>query len=232
MNRARGKESGARIDWLPWGLSIFGACCAVFVLVRGVLPERAVNRELVQRVTRLESDLTRTRQDAVGDLARANDQLAQQALAARAEVGAVREQERLHATRDAALRDLGQSLAAEIGAQDVLLQERAGELAVVIRERLMFYGASSLIESKGKRLLRQLAASIHRLPPDQVYRIAAQTERQERAIARYLEVNGRVPRAQLAMSAGAMSAGATGPSRASTGRAAGTVEFVLVSRKR
>ncbi|HWO11969.1 MAG TPA: hypothetical protein VNN80_20890 [Polyangiaceae bacterium] len=226
MNRARGKEPGARIDWLPWGLSIFGACCAVFVLVRGVLPERAVNRELVQRVTRLESDLTRTRQDAIVDLTRVKDQLEQQTLTARAEVSAIREQERLHTVREAALRDLAQSLALEIGARDVLLQERGSELAVVIRERLMFYGASSLIESKGKRFLRQVAASIHRLPPDQVYRITAQTERQARSIARYLEVTGRVPRAQL------VTGGVPAASRASSGRAGGTVEIVLASPKR
>src|SRR5690349_25014148 len=94
MNRARGRESTSRIDWLPWGLSIFGAICAVFVLVRGVLPERAANRELVERVTRLESDLSRTRQDATSGLVRAKEQLEQQELAARAEIGIAREQER------------------------------------------------------------------------------------------------------------------------------------------
>ena len=226
MNRGRGKELGTRIDWLPWGLSIFGACCAVFVLVRGVLPERAVNRELVQRVARLEGDLSRARQDTVSGLTRAKDQLVQQELAARAEIGIARDQERLRIAREAARRDLSQALTAEIGAQNVWIEERESELVVVIRERLMFYGGSSLIEQKGKRLLRELAASIHRLSAEQVYRVAAPTEKQERSIARYLENVGRVPRAQLA------TAGSPPASAAGAGRASGTVEIVLVPRER
>ena len=222
MNRARGKESTTRIDWLPWGLSIFGAVCAVFVLVRGVLPERAVNRELVQRVERLESDLSRARQDTISGLARAKEQLAQQELAARAEIGIAREQERMRLVREAARRDLGQALAAEIGNQNVTLQERGENLVVVIRERLMFYGGSSLIEQKGKRLLREIAASIHRLPADQVYRVAAQTEKQERSVARYLENQGHVPRTQLT------TAGGSSPSGARAGRTPGSVEIHLV----
>ena len=222
MNRARGKESTTRIDWLPWGLSIFGAVCAVFVLVRGVLPERAVNRELVQRVERLEGDLSRARQEAVNGVVRAKDQLAQQELAARAEIGIARDQERLRLARELARRDLGQALATEIGGQNVTLQERGGNLIVVIRERLMFYGGSSLIEQKGKRLLRELASSIHRLPADQVYRVSAQTEKQERSVARYLENQGHVPRTQLA-TAGAPPADGTG-----AGRPPGTVEIQLI----
>jgi hypothetical protein len=222
MNRARGKESTTRIDWLPWGLSVFGAVCAVFVLVRGVLPERAVNRELVQRVERMESDLARARQEAISGLARAKDQLAQQEQAARAEIGIAREQERQRLARELARRDLGQALATEIGAQNVMLQERGGNLVIVVRERLMFYGGSSLIEQKGKRLLREIASSIHRLPADQVYRVAAQTEKQERSVARYLENQGHVPRTQLA------TAGASAASGAAAGRPPGTVEIHLV----
>ena len=119
MYRRRGNEPSSSIDWLPWGLSIFGAFCAVFVLVRGVLPERSANRELVQQVATLETDLSRARQDSMEDLARAEEKLAQQALATQAEVNAARDQERLRAARESARRDLGQSLASEIAAGDV-----------------------------------------------------------------------------------------------------------------
>src|SRR5688572_6592833 len=130
MNQRRGNASTS-IDWLPWGLSVFGAFCAVFVLIKGVLPERSANRELVQQVTRLETDLSRIRQDAEAELARARDKLAQQELSTQAEVNAAREQERLRAAKDAARRDLGQSLAAQIESGDVALDERAGELVLL-----------------------------------------------------------------------------------------------------
>jgi hypothetical protein len=224
MNRRRGNAPSSSIDWLPWGLSVFGAFCAVFVLIKGVLPERSANRELVQQVTRLETDLSRIKQDADAELARARDQLAQQALSTQAEVNAAREQERMRAAKDAARRDFGQSLAAQIDAGDVALDDRAGELVVVVRDKLLFAGSSSQIEPKGRRMLRELAASMRRLPAEQVYRIGGKSEKQQRAIARYLEFAGRVPHAQLA------TAGA--PATAGPSSQPGNVEIVLVLRRR
>jgi hypothetical protein len=221
MYRRRGNEPSSSIDWLPWGLSIFGALCAVFVLVRGVLPERSANRELVQQVARLETDLTRAKQEASDDLTRAKDKLAQQALATQAEVNAAREQERLRAAREGARRDLGQSLATEIAAGDVVIGERAGELALVVRDKLLFSGSSSSIDPKGRRLLREIAASIHRLPAEQVYRIGGKSEKHQRAVARFLEFAGRVPHAQLTTA---------GPTPAASGEQG--IEIVLVLRKR
>ena len=223
MNRRRGSGPSS-IDWLPWGLSVFGATCAVFVLVKGVLPERSANRELVQQVARLETDLSRIKQDAQAEVARAEDKLAQQALATQAEVNAAREQERLRAAKDAARRDFGQSLAPQIDSGDVVIEERAGELVLVIREKLLFAGTSSQVEPKGRRVLRELAASIHRLPAEQVYRIGGKSEKQQRAISRYLEFAGRVPHAQLS------TAGA--PAVAGPSSQPGSVEIVLVLRKR
>ena len=155
MNRRQGNEPSSRIDWLPWGLSVFGASCAVFVLVKGVLPERSANRELVQQVARLEGDLSRIREDARDEVSRARDKLAQQALATQAEVNAAREQERLRAAKDAARRDFGRSLAQYIDGGDVALDERAGDLVLVVRERLLFPGPTSQVDPKGRRFLQQ-----------------------------------------------------------------------------
>lgn len=223
MNRRRGSGPSS-IDWLPWGLSVFGATCAVFVLVKGVLPERSANRELVQQVARLETDLSRIKQEALAEVTRAQDKLAQQAMTTQAEVNTAREQERLRAAKDAARRDFGQSLAPQIDAGDVVIEERAGELVLSIREKLLFAGTSSQVEPKGRRFLRELAASIHRLPAEQVYRIGGKSEKQQRAISRYLEFAGRVPHAQLA------TAGA--PASAGPSSQPGSVEIVLVLRKR
>lgn len=220
MNGRRGNGPSSSIDWLPWGLSVFGAFCAVFVLVKGVLPERNANGELVQQVARLETDVSRIKQEADAEVARARDELAQQALSSQAELKAAREQERLRAAKEAARRDLGRSLASQINAGDVVIEERVGELVVVVRDKLLFAGSGSQIDSKGRRLLREVAASIHRLPAEQVYRIRARTEKQQRAIARYLEFAGRVPHAQLTT---AGPASAAGPSSQP-----GSVEIALI----
>lgn len=225
MYRRRGTEPSSSIDWLPWGLSIFGACCAVFVLVKGVLPERSANRELVQRVAKLETDLTRARQSALDDLSRAKDQLAQQSLAAQAEIGAAREQERLRAAREAARRDLSQALAGEIASGDALILERGGELAVVMRERLLFASAASALEPRGKRALRALAESMRRLPADQEYRIGGTSEKHQRAVGRFLEIAGRIPHAQLTLAG-------PPPEPAEASQAPPNVEIVLVHRAR
>jgi hypothetical protein len=224
MYRRRGNEPSSSIDWLPWGLSIFGAFCAVFVLVRGVLPERSANRELVQQVATLETDLSRARQDSMEDLARAEEKLAQQALATQAEVNAARDQERLRAARESARRDLGQSLASEIAAGDVAINERGGELSIFVRDKLLFSGNGSSLDAKGRRFLRELAASIRRLPAEQVYRIGGKTERHQRAVARYLEFAGKVPHAQLAT--------AGPPPAAAGGASLQGIEIVLVLRRR
>jgi hypothetical protein len=189
-----------------------------------VLPERSANRELVQQVARLETDLSRARQDAAEDLARAKDKLAQQALATQAEVNAAREQERQRAAREGARRDFGQSLASEIAAGDVVINERGSELSVFVRDKLLFSGNGTSLDLKGRRFLRELAASIRRLPADQVYRIGGKTERHQRAVARYLEFAGKVPHAQLA-TAGPPPAGAENAPMQG-------IEIVLVVRRR
>jgi hypothetical protein len=197
----------------------------VFVLVRGVLPERSANRELVQRVAKLETDLSHVRQSAVDDLARAKDQLAQQSLAAQAEISTAREQERLRAAHEVARRDLGQALAAELATGDAMIEERSGDLAVVLREKLLFGSAASALEPRGKRCLRAVAESMQRLPAEQVYRIAGGSEKHQRAVARFLEVAGRLPHAQLALAGPAPLAGAGS-------KAPSNIEIVLMHRKR
>lgn len=223
MDRRRGSEPSRSIDWLPWGLSIFGACCAVFVLVRGVLPERSANRELLQRVVRLEADLGRVRQNAAEELARAKEQLTRQALAKQAEVDAAREQERVRAEREAARRDLSHVLGSEIRSGEVTLEERGGELVAVIRYELLFSGTSAIIEPRGRKMLRQLAMAIHRMPSSQTYRIGGRTEKQQRAIARFLEIAGRVPHERLTL------AGVNAPPG---GELPATVELAFVKPER
>ncbi len=197
MQKSPGTERLRSIDWLPWGLSVFGACCAVFVLVKGVLPERSVNQRLSQKVMRLETDLAQMSQTASTSLEQAKDKLARQNLLVQAQVTAAREQERLRAAHETARRELGQSLASEIEHGDAVVEERSGELVVMARERLLFTRDGAL-KPTGRKFLRELAASIKRLPADQVYRVGGVTERRQQSVTRFLELALRVPKDQLA----------------------------------
>jgi hypothetical protein len=71
---------------------------------------------------------------------------------------------------------------------------------VVLAHRdLMFASRGSALSSSGRKFLRQVAQSIQRLPPEQVYRIGGPGPAHQRAVMRFLEVVGRVPGDQLVL---------------------------------
>lgn len=210
MFRRAANDRQTSFDWLPWGLSVFGAGCAVFVLVAGVLPERSANRELMQEVARLQTDLARSSEVATASLEQAKAQLHEQDLATQARVSTAREEERARAALEAARRDLGQTLASEIEDGALALQEREGELAIVASERLIFYASSARLKPSGRVFLRELGKSIRRLPADQVYRVDADREARQRSVMRYLEYAAKVPGEQLVPGAAGQAAGGSG----------------------
>jgi hypothetical protein len=228
MFRSTGSERQSGFDWLPWGLSVFGSGCAAFVLVAGVLPERTHNRELMQEVARLQTDLARTEENANTSLQEAKTQLLQQDLSAQARVNAAREQERARAAVDAARRDLSQSLAAEIKEGAVALEERGSELVIVASERLLFEGDRAALGASGRAFMRELAQSIRRLPAGQVYQLGGGSAPRLRSLSRFLEVALKVPAEQLAVRGASEAASAT----SAAAPRAGTIEVVLMRRKR
>lgn len=225
MFRSTGTERQSGFDWLPWGLSIFGASCAAFVLVAGVLPERTHNRELMQEVARLQTDLARTEENANTNLQLVKTQLLEQGLSTEARVSVAREQERARAALDAARRDVSQSLAPEIKEGAAALEERGGELVIVASERLLFYGDGAVLKPGGRTFLRELAKSIRRLPAGQVYQLGGGDAARLRSLERFLEQVGKVPREQLALRPAESAAGGAGPR-------AGTIEVVSTRRQR
>lgn len=226
MFRSTGTERQSGFDWLPWGLSVFGAGCAAFVLVAGVLPERTQNRQLMQEVARLQTDLARTEENANASLEQVRTQLREQDLSTEARVKVAREQERLRVAVEAARRDVSQSLAPEIEEGAVALEERGSELVIVASERLLFYGDGARLKPGGRTLLRELAKSMRRLPAGQVYRLGGGSAERLRSVARFLEQVGKVPREQLALGAPSE----VSPARSPRGPRAGTMEVVLVRR--
>ena len=199
MFRSTRSERQSAFDWLPWGLSVFGAGCAAFVLVAGVLPERTHNRELMQEVARLQTDLARTEQNANVLLQEAKTQLREQDLSTEARVSVAREQERARAALEAARRDVSQSLAPEIKEGAAALEERGGELVIVASERLLFEGDGAGLKASGRAFMRKLAQSIRRLPAEQVYQLGGGSAPRLRSLWRFLELALAVPAACYAL---------------------------------
>jgi hypothetical protein len=226
MFRSTGTERQTGFDWLPWGLSVFGAGCAAFALVAGVLPERTHNRQLMQEVARLQTDLARTEENANASLEQVKAQLREQDLSTEARVSVAREQERARAALEAARRDVSQSLAPEIKEGAAALEERGGELVIVASERLLFEGDGAGLTASGRAFMRKVAQSIRRLPAAQVYQLGGGSAPRLRSLWRFLELALGVPAEQLALRAASDAANSAALPRA------GTIEIALMRRKR
>jgi chemotaxis protein MotB len=240
-----------RPDWLPWTLSVFGVSCAVFVLVKGVLPARAVNDELTAQVTRLQATLGSAEQTASQDR-KARDELNEQLAVARQELGrAIEEKEKALARLESARKDLTKSLEREIAAGDVLVEERDGRLVIDVADEVLFDTGDAEVSRKGKGFLLEVAKSMRRLPDEQVYQVGGHTDSRpittrklveryptnwelstSRAtnVARVLEEEGHIPGKQL-VAAGFAQYRPTSNNRTRRGRRQNRrIEIVLLDR--
>jgi len=169
-----------RADWLPWFLSIFGAGCAVFVLVKGVLPARTENKHLMEQVARLET-AAQSASTERASLEQARGHLQEQYSSAQAQLSTTKqERERERQARETARQDMSQTFAEQIAAGDLWLEQRSpaegaasgGEgLVIGIRDRLLFNGDHAEVTWKGRRFLKALAENLKHLPAAQLYEI-------------------------------------------------------------
>jgi flagellar motor protein MotB len=182
MPRAKKPSESSRADWLPWFLSIFGAGCAVFVLVKGVLPARSVNAHLMERVSRLETAAQNASSERAS-LEQAKGHLLEQYTSVQARIStASKEGERAQQVRELARKDMSETFAQQIAAGDLWLEQRpargsAGgtgvetELVIGIAEQVLFNKDHAEVTWKGRRFLKALAENLKHLPADQVYEI-------------------------------------------------------------
>lgn len=180
MPRAQSSSESSRNDWLPWSLAVFGAGCAVFTLLKGVMPAQSANAELVEKVARLESAAQAASSEAES-LEQSKGTLEQQYESARALLASSsKERERERQTREMAQREMNQTFSALIAAGDLWLEQRpaaphqgagAEELVIGIRDQLLFNGARGDVTRQGRQLLKALAENLKHLPGDQVYEI-------------------------------------------------------------
>ncbi len=246
MFQSRVMGRSGQQDWLPWALSIFVASCAVFVLVRGVLPARNENAELTQQVARLERDLSRATQNAQEQRSTIERASKAGASPAAGTTGAADDGRALAAAR----KEFSQSFEADLASGTVLLEERQRELVVDIMNELIFDPGRADVSKKGRSFLKELAVSMKRLPANQVYQIGGHTDRgrtedgsqhhpadwklsalRAANIARFLEESGNVPGEQL-VAAGFSGYRAPSNARANTGPRHPRIEIVLLNPQR
>jgi chemotaxis protein MotB len=175
MPRAESSSEPRRNDWLPWFLAVFGAGCAVFTLLKGVMPAQSANAQLVEKVARLES-AAQAASSEVESLEQSKGELQQQFNTAQAQLASSKqEREREQQARETARREMNQTFSTLIAAGDLWLEQRAAagseQLVIGIRDQLLFNGARSEVTRQGRQLLKALAENLKHLPSDQVYEV-------------------------------------------------------------
>jgi chemotaxis protein MotB len=191
-----------KADWLPWFLSIFVAGCAVFVLVKGVLPARTANIQLLERVASLET-AAQSASSERASLEQAKGNLLEQYSSAQAQLSSAKQQrERERQARETARQDMSQTFAEQIAAGDLWLEQRSasdgaisgGEgLVIGIRDRLLFNGDHAEVTWKGRRFLKALAENLKHLPADQLYEIAGHFDSSTSPSSNAKASKGRTP---------------------------------------
>ncbi|HEU4577754.1 MAG TPA: OmpA family protein [Polyangiaceae bacterium] len=212
-----GAGASSRADWLPWFLSVFGASCALFVLVKGVLPARTQNAHLMERVSRLETAAQAASSERAS-LEQAKGHLLEQCNSAQAQVSSTgKEHEREQQAQQQARKDMSETFADQVASGDVWFEQRPAGLAIGIREAVLFNGDHTEVSWKGRRFLRAFAENLKHLPADQPYEVAGffdpggsaassakkarsgwdVSARRAASVARYLEDEGGIPGSQL-----------------------------------
>jgi flagellar motor protein MotB len=177
MPPAKSTTETSRADWLPWFLAIFGAGCAAFVLLKGVLPARAVNEHLMQRVARLET-AAQTASSERATLEQAKGHLLEQYTSVQAQISSTgKDVERTRQAQEQARKDMGSTFSEQMSAGDFWFEQRSErELVIGIRDRLLFNGDRAEVSWKGRQFLKAVAENLKHLPADQVYEIGGHFE--------------------------------------------------------
>jgi chemotaxis protein MotB len=196
---------------------VFGASCALFVLVKGVLPARTQNAHLMERVSRLETAAQAASSERAS-LEQAKGHLLEQMSSAQAQISNVgKERDRERQAQQQARKDMSDTFADQVSAGDVWFEQRPTGLAIGIREAVLFNGDHTEVTWKGRRFLKAFAENLKHLPAEQPYEVAGYFDpsaasakpakkprsgweisaRRAASVARYLEEEGGIPGAQL-----------------------------------
>ncbi len=211
--------------WPLW-LGIAGTGLAAgLILFQVALPARKERDALTQELQRVNDDLAtakgaaKAQEALLSQLLADKDNLTEQKLAVQEQLQrALHEKETAVTELERARKELSKVLGTQISSGDVLIQERKGELVVDVSDRLLFDSGETSINEAGKGLLREVAKTMRRLSPAQVFRVGGHTDTQRivtpelveryptnwelstaRAsnVVRFLQEEGKVPGQQL-----------------------------------
>ncbi len=245
---------------LPWGIAIGAVVLSLLLLFQGLLPAQNLAREQQQEVARLEGELSATKKNAadqasqIDDLLKDKVGLSQEATLTKERLEqALQEKEEALAALEKAKKDLSETLGTQIAAGDVLIKEVKGELVVDVADKLLFDTGEAELNAAGEELLAQVAKSMKRLSPAQVFRVGGHTDSQRvvskdlveryptnwelasaRAtnVVRHLQEKGGVPGRQL-IAAGFSQYRPASTNKTERGRQKNRrIEIVLLRRKR
>ncbi|HEX2731900.1 MAG TPA: flagellar motor protein MotB [Polyangiaceae bacterium] len=245
-------------SWLPWIIAALAVAVAISIVIRLVLPGNAERERLNQDIARLQGELGATKQAAqeqqgkVDELLRDKDSLSQeQTLTKERLEAALSEKAQVLADLEKARQDLSKALGTQIAAGDVFIKSRSGELVVDVADKLLFDTGKAEVSDAGQKLLLDVAASMRRLPPTQIFQVGGHTDSQRvvspelveqfptnwelsttRAtrVVRFLEDKGKVPGRQL-VAAGFAQFRPASSNRTDSGRQKNRrIEIVLVRK--
>lgn len=210
---------------LPWSIAAGSLVALGFAVFAGVLPAKKEQQRLSQELARVQSELqatalaTQEERTKIEGLLKSHDALSQEHTLTKERLeAAIAEKAEALAALEKARKDLSEALGTQIAAGDVLVKERNGELVVDVADQLLFETGKVEISEPGKKLLLEVAKSMRRLSPAQIYQVGGHTDSQRvvsselveqyptnwelsanRAtqVVRFLEDSGRVPGRQL-----------------------------------
>jgi chemotaxis protein MotB len=211
--------------FVPWIATAAAGLTAVLILFQVALPAREQRDGLTRELQQAKEDLATAKgaasaQEALlTQLLADKDDLTEQRTAVQEQLTrAIQEKETAVAELERTKKELNDAFGPQISAGDVLIQERKGELVIDVSDRLLFDSGETALNDAGQAFLREVAKTMRRLSPAQVFRVGGHTDAQRivtkevaeryptnwelsaaRAtnVVRYLQEGGKVPGSQL-----------------------------------
>lgn len=224
-SRPMAPEPKAKEPRLAWAVAAGCGVLALLVWLLMVLPQKERAELLEKDVARLKGELEATKVSADGltqqidTLLKDKDSLSQEATVTKVRLDqALEEKAEALAALEKAKEDLSKTLGTQIAAGDVLIKEVKGELVVDVADKLLFDSGQATLNEEGEKLLDEVAKSMRRLSPHQIFQVGGHTDSQRvvskelveqyptnwelaaaRAtkVVRHLQDKGRVPGRQL-----------------------------------
>lgn len=172
-------------SWPLWLATAGSGLVAILILFQVALPARKERDALTEELNRVSGDLAtakgaaKAQEALLSQLLADKDSLAEQKFAVQEQLTqAISEKEAAVAELERAKKELSEALGTQISSGDVLIQERKGELVIDVSDRLLFDSGETALNEPGQAMLREVAKTMRKLSPAQVFRVGGHTDTQ------------------------------------------------------